>query len=221
MFLLMPFMLLVGWMGGDGMMGAGMSGHGMMPGMQGDRTTGVEVRYLPVAGVAGPGIPDSAASLMPTLVVGFDARSETSSWFGLGLQGNVAMQLNPAAGAGNWVTPYGGILPRLGTNLGPVRIDGGVLAGGGFMGRQASGGSSTLLEVKPIWTLEPRLEIGLQGERMSGALVGTYLVTPYMSELGGLSLGLRVSFKGGSSAPTPEEEHRGGHEDHGSSHHCM
>ena len=61
----------------------------------------------------------------------------------------------PPADVGNWVSPYGGLVPRVGTNLGPLRLDAGVLLGGGLLGRQVAGTSGTLLEIRPIWRSNP------------------------------------------------------------------
>jgi hypothetical protein len=216
MFLILPFMFVIGWLGADGSMGPGMMGHSMMLGPAGDRWTGVEVRYLPVAALTGPGLSAPATLPPQTVVVGVDSGRAQRGLFSLGLQGNVGVQLAPPADVGNWVTPYGGILPRVGTDLGPLRVDAGLLAGGGVMGRQVSGGTGTLLEVRPLWTLEPRLELGIQGERISGALVGTYLWTPYPGEIGGLSAGIRVAFKPGTAkAAEPEHTEHGSDGGHG------
>jgi len=102
MFLMMPFMLLIGWLGGDGSMGHPMMGHPMMLGAAGERQTAIEVRYLPLAAITGPGLPAPGTLPPGTLVAGLDIRRGGHGWFGLGFQGNVGVQLAPPAEFAPW-----------------------------------------------------------------------------------------------------------------------
>jgi len=44
--------------------------------------------------------------------------------------------------------------------------------------------------------LEPRIELGMKNDRMGVALVGSYLLTPNMDQMGGVGAGLKFTFKG-------------------------
>ncbi len=182
------------------MMGHMMLGHdGMMAGMSGGWQTGVEVRYVPGLALVTP-TTFSAVSQAPTAITGgLDVRRDMGM-MGVGAQANVSAQLGSAAGVGNWVTPHVGLLPRVGLGLGPLRVEGGILAGLGVMGRQvATQGGTNALEARGAWLLEPRVEIGWHTDGFAVAAAGTYLVSPYPSDLGGLSGGIRVSFGGGKA----------------------
>jgi hypothetical protein len=147
-----------------------------------------ELRYLP--GMGGTAGTNSFLVLGGGLQGGGDI-------FSLAWQHNLAVQLNPSGGAGNWVAPYCGIVPRLGVQLGTARVDVGVLGGFGGMirtlGSVAPG--AQVLDARFQWVVEPRIELGMKNDRMGVALVGSYLLTPNMADMGGVGAGLKFTFK--------------------------
>jgi hypothetical protein len=169
-------------------MGMGMRGHGMMM-RNGMRTA--EIRYMPTA------LATAGATGNQFLIVGGGMQSG-GDVFSMGFQHNLAVQMMPTGGQGNWVAPYCGIVPRLGLTLGKARVDVGVLGGFGGMVRTVSvpGTTANLLDARFQWVLEPRVELGMRGERMGVALVGTYLMTPNPADMGGMGVGLKFTFKG-------------------------
>ncbi len=184
---------------GPGMMFPMMMGHDHMGGMAHGWSSGIEIRYLPGLPVVTPTTTVAPGTGPASIVGGFDVRTDMGM-MGLGAQANVAAQLGAGTGAGtgNWVTPHVGLMPRLGLGLGPLRIEGGLLAGVGLNLRQvAAQNGANALEARGAWVLEPRVEIGLRGDGLAGALVGTYLVSSAPNDLGGLTGGVRVSFGGG------------------------
>lgn len=176
-------------------MGRPGMGHGMMAGrhpmwvgsQKRNATRGTELRFMPAA----------AAGSNMHIVYGRDGRWQINPYFSMGHQMNWALQLMPtAAGQGNWFTPYGGILPRVGFPIGKLRADIGVLGGFGTMLRTGTVGTATdALQARVMWVVEPRVELGWQGEHMGAGIVGTYNLNPNMSEFGGPSVGLRFTFK--------------------------
>jgi len=198
-------------------MGHMMMGHdGMMDsGMGGGWSSGLEVRYLPGLPIVTPAAAITPAQGAPAIVGGLDVRTDMGM-MGLGAQANVSAQIGSSTGAGNWVTPHIGLLPRLGLGLGPIRVEGGALAGLGVMLRQVATSTGTnALEALPAWLLEPRVEIGLRGDGLEVALIGTYLITPVPGDLGGLTGGMRLSFGGGRSGAghsPPDAKQQGGHD---------
>jgi hypothetical protein len=149
-----------------------------------------ELRYLPGMNTAGAG-PNNFIVLGGGIQGGGDV-------FSLAWQHNLAVQLNPAGGAGNWVAPYCGIVPRLGVQLGTARVDVGVL--GGFGGMVRTLGSvapgAQVLDARLQWVVEPRIELGMKNDHMGVALVGSYMLTPNMNDMGGVGAGLKFTFKG-------------------------
>lgn len=166
----------------------GMKGHRGMMGMHARRMMGaksMELRYMP------------ATTGNQHLVLAWDRKKALSDWFSMGFQGNYALQLAPAAGQGHWFTPYGGFLPRIGTSVGNVRLDAGALLGVGAMLRTTSaGGTNDVLQLKPMWVVEPRVELGFDHGAWRLGVVGTYALSPNPAEFSGPSVGVRVGFGG-------------------------
>ncbi|MFP5502221.1 MAG: hypothetical protein ACLGIN_07010 [Candidatus Sericytochromatia bacterium] len=181
---------------GHGMHGG--KGHGMHGGkghgMHGRRGMGhrfapsAEIRYLPAAG----------ASTNQHLILAGGPQVKVNDWFSMGWQRNLGVQLFPQGPEGVWVSPYGGVLPRIGTSFGPTSVHVGSLLGAGAMLRTTGipSVSGDYLQAKVMWVVEPRIELGWKADNYNGALVGTYLLTPNMSEFGGATVGLKFSFKG-------------------------
>jgi hypothetical protein len=157
--------------------------------MMGGRRS-AEIRYMPGMGVA-----NGSNNSFVVLGGGMGMGGEI---FSVGLQHNLAVQLNPTGGAGNWLAPYCGIMPRLGVQLGTARVDVGVLGGFGGMVRTLGNvvPGAQVVDERFQWGLEPRIELGMKNEKMGVALVGSYLLTPNMADIGGVSAGLKFSFKG-------------------------
>lgn len=165
----------------DGMHGRrGMRYHAFMP--------SAEIRYLPATGV----------STSQHLILAGGKQVKVNDWFSMGWQRNLGVQLFPTGPAGAWVSPYGGVLPRIGASFGDGSVHVGSLVGAGAMLRTTGipGVGSDFLQARVMWVVEPRIELGWKTDRMSGALVGTYLLTPNMSEFGGATVGLKFGFKG-------------------------
>ncbi len=150
------------------------------------RFKGHEVRFMPVMA---PGTNQYA-------ILGVGRKMQLNDWISLGGQANYALQLANAPGQGPWFVPYCGFLPRLGTSLGPIRADVGALLGVGGMLRTGTVGTvDHVLQARLMWVVEPRVEIGWQGERMGVGLVGAYTLNPNQTEFGGPSAGLRFTWK--------------------------
>lgn len=165
------------------------------------RAKGHEVRYMPVMA---PGTNQYA-------ILGFGRRLQLNDWLSLGGQTNYALQLGNAPGNGPWFVPYCGFLPRVGAGLGPVRADLGALLGVGGMLRTGTVGTTDhVLQARLMWVVEPRVELGWQGERMGVGLVGAYALNPNQTEFGGPSAGLRFTWKGGHGGMRGHEGMRGG-----------
>lgn len=178
-----------GMHGHDGPKARGHRGdrRGMRARMAGTKVH--ELRYMPAASNAGGN---------SYMMAGWGFSMRKGDWLSAGMQGNTAIQLNPAPGQGHWFAHYGGVLPKLGADLGPARLDVGSLFGLGGMARTTSvGGTSDVLQFRAMWVVEPRLELGWKGDRWGGALVGTYLLTPNMTDLGGPTVGLQFTWGGG------------------------
>lgn len=154
---------------------------GMMPGhkkpMSLEHT--MNLRYLPVPA---------------TVVLGRGMRAQFDNGLSIGGEGNLGLQLFPAAGAGHWLSGYGGVTPGYRVKLGQVALGVEALAGLGWMGRSV--GPSETLQGRVIWVAEPRVKLGYQGEKWGLGLTGGYLFTPVMNDLGGVSLGLSLTGKG-------------------------
>lgn len=162
---------------------------GRMHGMRGHRMRGpkmMELRYMP------------ATTGNQHLVLAWDRRRALNDWFSMGFMGNYALQLAPAAGQGHWFTPYGGIVPRIGTNVGNVRLDVGALLGFGAMMRTTTiaGAGSDFLQLRPMWVVEPRVELGFDQGPWRMGLVGTYALSPNPADFSGPSVGVRFGFGG-------------------------
>jgi hypothetical protein len=154
----------------------------------GTKMKGREVRYLPALGGANNQF----------VIFGMGRAKRLTDWFSLGFGSNTAVQLQQASGL-PWVTSYWGAMPRVGTNVGPIRADFGALLGGGVMLRSGTvSGVDSVLQARPIWTVEPRLELSYQHCDVSYGLVGTYLMSSAQNEFGGYTVGLRYAFKGAS-----------------------
>jgi hypothetical protein len=118
--------------------------------------------------------------------------------FSVGGQFNHALQIGQAAPNGPWYTPYGGFLPKVGANIGPVRADLGALLGGGAMFRTtAAGGVNNVLEARLLWAVEPRVDLGMKLEQGTVGLTAGYLFSAQQAEFGGPTVGLRWSWKQG------------------------
>ncbi|MBI6546867.1 MAG: hypothetical protein HY692_08735 [Cyanobacteria bacterium NC_groundwater_1444_Ag_S-0.65um_54_12] len=177
------------------MMMGHMMGHDyMMGGMTHDWSSGIEVRYLPSLPIVTSTITVVPVQGPASIVGGLDVRNDMGM-MGIGIQANVAAQLGSGTGLGNWITPHIGLLPRLGLSFGPLRVEGGLLTGLGIMLHQvATRNGANALEARGAWVLEPRIEIGLRGDGLTGAIVGTYLVSSSPNEFSGLTGGLRLTF---------------------------
>ena len=150
------------------------------------RYKGSELRYLPVMG----------ASTNPYLIYARDRRMQLNDFVSLGGQTNWALQLGNAPGNGPWFVPYMGVVPRVGADLGPLRADVGALVGlGGMLRTGTVAGTDHVLQARVMWVVEPRVELGWRGEHMGVGLVGAYNLNPNQSEFGGLSAGLRMTWK--------------------------
>ena len=183
-----------GMHGGKGHGMRGGRGHGMHGGWHGRRGMGhgfapsAEIRYLPAAGV----------STNQHLILAGGPQVKVNDWFSMGWQRNLGVQLFPQGPEGLWLSPYGGVLPRIGTSFGPGSVHVGSLLGAGAMLRTTGipNVGSDFLQARVMWVVEPRIELGWDADTYRGALVGTYLLTPNMSEFGGATVGLKFSFKG-------------------------
>ncbi|MBM3269805.1 MAG: hypothetical protein FJZ01_19410 [Candidatus Sericytochromatia bacterium] len=170
--------------------------RGMHARHRGEAWAGPEVAYFTGMQLGAAGL----ATGGPTgVLIGRTRQRAKNDFVSLGSGSGLALQLSPAsAGTGRWVTPYWGVLPRLGFGLGPLRVDLGVLAGGGAMVRTATAGQvPDLLQMRLTWLAEPRIEIGYRGERFGAGLTASYLLTPNMADLGGFAVGARLAFGGG------------------------
>ena len=154
---------------------------------QAARAKGHEVRYMPA----------SATSANQYVVLASNKRMQLNDWVSMGGQMNYALQLNSAPGNGPWFVPYGGFLPSVGKSFGPLRADVGALLGLGTMLRTGTVATTNdVLQARVMWVVEPRVELGWQGERMGVGLVGTYNLNPNAPEFGGMSAGLKMTWKG-------------------------
>lgn len=169
----------------------GMHGHGMGMGMRHGFARSAEIRYLPAM----------AGAASQHLILGGGPSMQVNDWFSMGWQRNMAVQLFAPGPEGFWLSPYCGVLPRIGGAVGPATVHFGTLVGAGAMLRTTSvaGAGSDFLQARLMWVAEPRVEVGWDMGTHRAALVGTYLVTPNMADLGGVTLGLQVSFKGMSA----------------------
>jgi hypothetical protein len=172
--------------GHRGMSGDGMRSHQgymgdrrMHGGMMGTKT--MELRYMP------------ATTGNQHIVLAWDRERAKGQFFSMGFQGNYALQLAPAAGQGNWFSPYWGFLPRVGTQVGNFSADAGALLGVGGMFRTSAGDN---LQFRPMWVVEPRVELGWTHDRWRMGLVGTYVLSPNPTEFSGPSVGFRLGFGG-------------------------
>lgn len=178
---------------GHGMRGhRGMRGHHGMRGHMGMMMhpgfgKGMEIRYMPAVGTA----------TNQHLMLASGAQFRVNDWFTMGMQNNLGIQLFPQ-NAGSWLSPYGGILPKVGVSVGDARLDVGTLLGlGGMVRTGGVAGMPSVVEGRVMWVAEPRVEIGMNTEHLGVSLVGTYLITPNMNDLGGFSVGVRLTGKGG------------------------
>ncbi|MEB3196003.1 MAG: hypothetical protein VKP62_02260 [Candidatus Sericytochromatia bacterium] len=137
-------------------------------------------------------MPALAGAANQHLVYGAERGLKVNSWLSLGGQMNYALQLGQAAPLGPWLTMYGGFLPKLGTDLGPVRADVGALLGGGAMFRT---NKDSLLEARALWTVEPRLDLGWTSEGKGYGISAGYLLSNSQADFGGPSIGLRMTWK--------------------------
>lgn len=200
-----------GKMKGHGMKGHGMMGHGTMGWYQklrrhaeGHYWRGPEVLYhtgLDLSGTANP--------VAQYLDVGMYRRFEFNDFFALGFRHHLAYQLNPATGQGNWIVPWGGVDPRLGLTLGPVRVDVGATAGLGGMFRTTP---ADVLQARLTWLLEPNAELSYRMPHMSIGLRGGYMMSPNPGEFGSATVGLRVGFGGFYSAAGAHKGHDQSHD---------
>ncbi len=154
---------------------------------------GSEISYL-------PGIGPAAKSQSLLLAQGNDLA--LTSWFHLGGQTAVGYQLTPSEpGAGGWVSSLGGIVPRLGYQTGPFRIDVGALLGLGAMLRTTRvAGVDDVAQLRGFWLAEPRLEVGVAAEGVAASLFGGYAFSPNPADLGGVVFGLDFRFQNPGAA---------------------
>jgi hypothetical protein len=164
-----------------------MMGHG---GMRKHLSMTPEIRYAPSS------LSNAGPNGNQFLVLSHGVQFGGDNVFSMGFQNNLAVQLfNPSATTGNWVAPYGGLLPRIGVTLGKLRVDAGVLGGFGMMARTVSQPNGMqFLDTRLQWVVEPRVEIGMKGEHKGLSLVAAYLLTPNPQDMGGISFGLKGTF---------------------------
>lgn len=154
---------------------------------------GSEISYL-------PGIGPEARSNSLLLAQGNELA--ITSWFHLGTQTAIGYQLTSSdPGAGGWASSLGGIVPRLGYQTGPVRVDVGALFGLGAMLRTARvAGVDDVAQLRGFWIAEPRLEVGVAAEGVAASLFGGYAFSPNPADLGGVVFGLDFRFQGPGAA---------------------
>lgn len=141
-------------------------------------------------------MPAMAPSANQYVMLATGRRLQLNDFVSLGGQATYALQLGNAPGQGNWFVPYWGFVPRLGAPLGPIRADVGALLGfGGMLRTGTVGGTDSVLQARAMWVVEPRLELGWQGEHMGVGLVGAYTLNPNMNDFGGPSAGLKFTWK--------------------------
>ncbi len=171
---------------------ASISPYGAAPGAS-RWWKGSEISYL-------PGIGPEARSNALLLAQGNDLA--LTSWFHLGAQTALGYQLTPSEpGAGGWVSSLGGIVPRLGYQAGPVRVDVGALLGLGAMLRTATvAGVSDVAQLRGFWIAEPRLELGVAADGVAASLFGGYAFSPNPADLGGVVFGLDFRFQSPGAA---------------------
>jgi hypothetical protein len=206
----MGHMSQMGHMGKKREMGA-MRGRHMHRMIKGGVWAGPEVAYLPGLQLGAAGL---ATGGSPTIEIGRTRQWELNDFFSLGgASGAFAQAGLGSSGTGPWITPYWGFLPRVGFGLGPLRLDVGAMAGAGGMFRTTTiGTSADVLQARLIWLLAPRIELGYRGERFGAGLTGSYLITPVMGDLGGVSVGARLTF-GGGGKPWGDEDDEDDHEE--------
>lgn len=146
---------------------------------------GVSLRYLPTVN---------------TLALGHGMKAVFDNGLSIGGEGNLALQLSPAAGFGNWLSGYGGVVPGYQIKAGPVGLGVEALVGLGWMARSV--GPSETLQGRIIWAAEPRVKVGYQADHWGLGLTGGYLFTPVMNDLGGFTVGLSLTGKGFFGPPT-------------------
>lgn len=117
--------------------------------------------------------------------------------FGIGLERAILVQLNPTAGVSSWVSPHLGVVPMVGKDLGPVRIEASAMAGLGLMLRTGAGDA---LQLRGNWVAEPRLALRTKPGALGGlpiglGLAGGYLFSAQAPELSGPTVALRATFR--------------------------
>lgn len=169
----------------------GMWGHWM--GMMGGATPSVQVQR-----VMGPHI----AYLFPSssgnnyLLLGHARTFRRDNGFTIGHESNLAIQLDPSGGNGNWLALYGGVTPGYTAQFGNARLGVDVLLGPGAMVRSTSlGGAADVLEGRLLLEAQPEVKLGFMGDWWGASVVGGYLFTTAQSDLGGPLVGLEFGFE--------------------------
>jgi hypothetical protein len=156
-------------------------------GMKAHGRRAMAVSYLPAAGAA-----TNQHVLLTTSV-----STPITSNLSLGRQMNLALQAPLAQGNGPWLSTFGGFMPRLTTDVGPLNVQLGALLGGGAMFRTVAATTpANLLQANLFWAVHPQLKLAAAGDELSGVTVG-YLLTSQQAELGGPTVGFQWGWKHG------------------------
>lgn len=129
-----------------------------------------------------------------TFVHGHGMRWRHPNGLAMGCEGNLGLELFPAAGAGHWLSGFGGVTPGYQAKVGDLKLGAEALLGLGWMVRSTA--PAEALQGRVMWVAEPRLTIGYQADHWGVGLTGGYLFTPVPNDLGGVSLGVSLTGKG-------------------------
>lgn len=137
-----------------------------------------------------------------TIVHGHGMRWRHPNGLAMGCEGNLGLELFPTAGAGHWLSGFGGVAPGYQAKVGELKLGAEALLGLGWMVRSTA--PAEVLQGRVMWVAEPRLTIGYQADHWGVGLTGGYLFSPVPNDLGGISIGVSLTGRG-----------RGGHGKHG------
>ncbi|MEB3223481.1 MAG: hypothetical protein VKS61_15515 [Candidatus Sericytochromatia bacterium] len=156
-------------------------------GMKGHGPRAVAVSYLPAVGL----------STQQHVLVSTTVTAPINRNFSLGRQMNMALQVPVNTANGPWLSTYGGVLPRLSTEVGPLNLQVGALLGGGAMFRTVSTTTpGNLVQANLFWAVHPQVKLAAAKDDLSGITLG-YLLTSQQAELSGPTIGFQWSYKHG------------------------